>query len=197
MILKYTGFVTLILSASVMAETAYVTDNLRLGLHQAVDTSDRAFRSLQSGQEIEIISRDRNYAHVRLPGGVEGYVKAGYLVFEKPAKLIVAETQAKVQALEQELAETKEAYALPAATIAALNHQLEQTEAELDAAGTAVIELTSANKSYKTRHEQFKYSLPLSWVGGAMFVCLLMGFLGGLWWLDRAGRKRHGGIRIY
>ena len=28
------------------AETAYVTDNLRLGLHTAEDTSDRAFRFL-------------------------------------------------------------------------------------------------------------------------------------------------------
>jgi len=46
------------------AETAYITDNLRLGLHQAGDTSDRAFRTLESGQELEIISRDRNYANV-------------------------------------------------------------------------------------------------------------------------------------
>lgn len=195
--LKYVGFVTLIMSATVSAETAYVTDNLRLGLHRAADTSDRSFRSLQSGQEIEILSRDRNYAHVRLPNGVEGYVKAGYLVFEKPAKLIVAETQAKVEQLEQDLAATKQAYAEPAATIAALNQQLEQTRAELATAGKAVTDLSSANDQYKTRHEQFKYSLPLSWVGGAMFVCLLTGFLAGLWWFDRESRKRHGGIRIY
>ncbi len=74
-----------------MAETAYVTDNLRLGLHEAADTSDRSFRTLESGQELEIITRDRNYANVRLPDGVEGNVKAAYLVFEKPARLIVAE----------------------------------------------------------------------------------------------------------
>lgn len=58
------------------AETAYVTDNLRLGLHQAADTSDRAFRTLDSGQELEVLTRDRNYAHVALPDGVRGYVKA-------------------------------------------------------------------------------------------------------------------------
>lgn len=195
--LKYVGFVTLMMSVTVLAETAYVTDNLRLGLHQAPDTSDRSFRSLQSGQEIEILSRDRSYAHVRLPSGVEGYVKAGYLVFEKPAKLIVAETQARVQQLEQELADTKAAYAVPGATIAALNQQLQQTQAELDSASSVAAELTHANENYKTRHEQFKYSLPLSWVGGAMLVCLLIGFLSGLWWLDRESRKRHGGIRIY
>ena len=59
------------------AETAYVTDNLRLGLHQAADTSDRAFRTLESGQELEILSRDRNYASVRLPDGVLGNCQSG------------------------------------------------------------------------------------------------------------------------
>ncbi len=48
--------------AAGVAETAYVTDILRLGLHRVEDTSDRAFRTLQSGQEMEILARDRNYA---------------------------------------------------------------------------------------------------------------------------------------
>ena len=89
--------------ANTFAETAYVTDNLRLGLHQASNTSDRAFRTLESGQEVEIISRDRNYANVRLPDGVVGFVKVAYLVADKPARLIVAETQAENDALRKEL----------------------------------------------------------------------------------------------
>jgi len=45
------GLVILVaMPAAALAETAYVTDNLRLGLHQAEDTSDRAFRTLESGQ---------------------------------------------------------------------------------------------------------------------------------------------------
>ena len=52
---------------SALAETAYVTDQLRLGLHRAEDTSDRSFRTLESGQELDILSQNRNYAQVRLP----------------------------------------------------------------------------------------------------------------------------------
>ena len=88
-------------------EIGYVTDKLRLGLHQSSDTSDPAFRTLESGQSLEIISRDRNYANVRLPDGVEGYVKVAFLVFEKPAKLIVAEIEAEKEALQKELEDTK------------------------------------------------------------------------------------------
>ncbi len=92
-----------------VAETAYVTDNLRLGLHEAEDTSDRAFRSLESGQAMEILIRDRNYANVRLPDGTEGWVKNAYLVDDKPAKLIVAETQAERDALAAELEQATKA----------------------------------------------------------------------------------------
>jgi len=194
---RYVGMLTIFLSATVSAETAYVTDNLRLGLHQAADTSDRAFQTLESGQEIEVLNRDRNYAHVRLPDGVEGYLKAAYLVFDKPAKLIVAETQARVEQLEKELADTHEAFAVPGATIAALRQQLEQAQTDLESQSNQVEELTEANENYRSRHDQFKYSLPLPWVGSAMIVCLLCGFLAGLWWIDRKSRRRHGGIRVY
>ncbi len=180
-----------------MAETAYVTDNLRLGIHQASDTGDRAFRTLESGQELEIISRDRNYASVRLPDGVEGYVKAAYLVFDKPAKLIVAETNAANESLRKELEDTKAAFAAPASTIASLEQQLEERNISAEASAAQVTALTEQVDEYRGRQDQFKYSMPITWVGGAMFVCLLAGFLGGLWWVDKSSRKRHGGVRIY
>jgi SH3 domain protein len=194
---KYVGLVAIFMSASVFAETAYVTDNLRLGLHQATDTSDRSFRTLESGQALEIIDRNVNYAHVRLPDGVEGYLKAAYLVYDKPARLIVAETQAKVDQLEQKLADLKEAFAVPGATITSLEQQLAESQANLDAMTASVAELNDENAKYKKRHDQFKYSLPLSFVGSAMAVCLFVGFLGGLWWTDRRSRKRHGGFRVH
>jgi SH3 domain protein len=187
----------IILPFAALAETAYITDNLRLGLHQAADTSDRAFRTLESGQELEIISRNRNYANVSLPDGVQGYVKAAYLVFEKPAKLIVAETQAANENLKKELENTKAAFAAPAATIESLQQQLAEKNAALEDSSAKIAELSEENKDYQERYGQYKYSLPFKWVGGAMFVCLLGGYLIGLWWVDFQSRRRHGGIRIH
>jgi SH3 domain protein len=187
----------IILPFAAFAETAYITDNLRLGLHRAPDTSDRAFRTLESGQELEIISRDRNYANVSLPDGIQGYVKAAYLVFEKPAKLIVTETQSTNEKLKQELESTKAAFAAPAATIESLKQQLAEKDAALESSSAMVAELTEENKDYEKRYSQYKYSLPFKWVGGAMFVCVLGGYLFGLWWVDYQSRRRHGGIRIY
>jgi SH3 domain protein len=186
-----------LLPFTAFAETAYITDNLRLGLHQAADTSDRAFRTLESGQELEIISRNRNYANVILPDGVQGYVKAAYLVFEKPAKLVVNETQRANEELKEELESTRAAFAAPGATIDSLKDQLAKKNAALEESSAMVAELTEENKDYQQRFGQYKFSLPIKWVGGAMFVCLLGGYLFGLKWVDFQSRKRHGGIRIY
>jgi SH3 domain protein len=179
------------------ADTAYVTDNLRLGLHAVEDTSDRAFRVLESGQPMEVLLRAGNYANVRLPDGTEGWVKSGYLVDEKPAKLIVAETMAERDALAAELAEAKAAFAEPAATIDNLQGEMTELISQLDSAQAQITELQEENASIQGMKEKYRGSVPLSWVGGAIIVCLIAGLLAGLWWADRASRKRHGGIRIY
>ena len=189
--------ILLLLPLFAAAETAYVTDNLRLGLHQAEDTSDRAFRMLESGQALEILSRDRNYANVQLPDGVQGFVKAAYLVDEKPAKLIVAETIAERDALVAELEETRQAFAGPAATIEGLKNEAADLQSKLEGAESQIAELQEENASIQGMKERYKGSLPLRWVAGATVVCLIGGFLLGLWWVDHQSRKRHGGIRIY
>jgi SH3 domain protein len=195
--MRFVTGLLLLMPLLVSAETAYITDNLKLGLHQAADTSDRAFRTLESGQAMEILFRDRNYAHVQLPDGVQGYVKATYLVTVKPAKLIVAETQAEVDRLTGELAETREAFAGPAQTIDTLKQQAAELQVSLDESNGIVAQLSEENEDYAGRQEAFKNSLPLRWVAGAIGVCLLGGFFAGLWWMDQRSRKRHGGIRIY
>lgn len=179
------------------AETAYVTDTLQLGLHRESDTSDRPFRNLDSGQELEILSRTTYYANVQLPDGTEGWVKTGYLVNDKPAKLIVAETRAEADGLAKDLEELRSAFAAPAATIDALNQQVTDLEAQLHDSEAKKTELSEQNASLQNRQSQYKNSMPLQWVAGAVGVCLIGGFLAGLWWVDQRSRKRHGGIRIY
>lgn len=180
-----------------VAQTAYVTDTLQLGLHQAADTSDRPFRSLDSGQELEILSRTTYYAHVELPDGTQGYVKAGFLVSDKPARLIVAETAAERDRYARELEEARQAFAAPAATIDGLKQQASELQSQLDASQARVAELDDENEGLRRRQAQYSNTMPLSWVAGAVGACLVGGFLFGLWWVDHRSRKRHGGIRIY
>lgn len=179
------------------AETAYVTDTLQLGLHRAADTSDRPFRSLDSGQQLEVLSRTTYYAHVELPDGTQGYVKAGFLVNDKPAKLIVEETTAERDRIARELEEARRAFAAPAATIDALRQETDDLKTSLAVSEARTAELQEDNDGLRRRQEQYKFSMPLQWVAGATGVCLIGGFLLGLWWVDYRSRRRHGGIRVY
>lgn len=185
-------------ATAALAETAYVTDSLRLGIHAAEDTSDDAFDNLVSGTAVEILERKANYAHVKLADGREGWVRTAFLVTRKPAQLRVAELEARVAALEAELASTAKG------PQAAVGEPVERIEprAAIAAESAAAIESTinrlqRDNRLYEERLEGYRHTLPLAWTAAALVVMLVGGFAAGLWWIDRRIRNRHGGFRIY
>jgi SH3 domain protein len=179
------------------AETAYVTDNLRLNMYQNADLSGTRVDTLVSGQEFEVLSRNAQTALVELQDGRQGYVSAAYMVTEKPARLIVTETQAANDRLTQELADMRASFAEPAALVDRLRQESADLQAIIDANSARMAELENENEAHVSRASRYQYSLPYTWVAGAILICLLGGFLLGLWWVDRQSRKRHGGIRVY
>jgi SH3 domain protein len=190
------ALLALFVTIGAAAETGYVTDTLSLGLHRAADTSDSAFRTLRSGDSFEILSRNGYYAQVRTADGDTGYVKVAYVVTDKPAKLIVAETAAQRDKLAAELADLKSAFAEPAARLESMQQQAAQLEAAAADATSRADELAETNQRLLAKEARYRHSLPVSWVGGAMLICLVAGALLGVWWVDRQSRRRHGGIRV-
>ena len=179
------------------AQTAYVTDNLRLSMWENADLSGNRVETLISGQEFEVLSRNAQTALIELPDGRQGYVSAGYMVTEKPARLIVAETQAENDRLNQELAQARESFAEPQALVDRLQEETATLQATIDSNAARMARLEEENQSHLSTEARYQYSLPYDWVGGAIIFCLVAGFLAGLWWMDRQSRKRHGGIRVY
>lgn len=183
------------LSGVVAAETAYVTDQLRLGFHRAPDTSDNPFRMLQSGERVEVLERNRFYARVRASDGTEGWVKAGFLMNERPAVLRVAEVEAKQSELDAELEKI-------AREREARNQEFSSLKAKVDEASRRLQAVQAENLGLRQENEAFQQrfatpSLPVTWALGAALFTLLAGFFLGLLWVDHRSRKRHGGIRVY
>jgi SH3 domain protein len=184
-------------AAAARAETLYVTDILRLGLHHAPDTSDEPFENLVSGAPLEVLEKTPNYDHVRTADGQDGWVKSAYLVAEKPAQLRVAELEAELTRLRNEFAEARNARLVAEEEAGRLNKQISASSDSTDALQDTLSRLKQQNQNYEARLESLRGSLPLAWVGAALVVALVAGFLGGLWWLDALIRRRHGGFRIY
>jgi SH3 domain protein len=175
------------------AETAYVTDSLRLGIHRAADTSDQAFDNLLSGTAVEVVERNGNYARVRLEDGREGWVRTMFLVTTKPAAARILELEAQVGHLEGAVTAAKEAEVAAEQELARLTNTTGAAEAIQD----TVKRLQAENRAYEERFETYRNTLPLTWVVPAVVVALVAGFLAGLWWLDARIRRRHGGFRVY
>ncbi len=183
--------------AMLVAETAYVTDILRLGLHRAEDTSDQPFRTLVSGTELEILARTTNYARVRAADGQEGWVKSAYLVLDKPAQLQIAEAEAELAALRAELDRARIAQRSAEQQLEQYTQQIDSAASSSDAVEATLSRLKAENADFEARLDRYRGSIPISWVLGALAVTLIAGFAGGLAWVDYTSRRRHGGFRIY
>jgi SH3 domain protein len=181
----------------VNAETAYVTDSLRLGIHAASDTSDRPFDSLISGTPMEVLERNTNYARVRLTDGREGWVKAMYLETEKPPAARILELEGEIASMTSGVAAAKAAQARAEQELGKLTSHLQATTGSTEAVQDTLARLKAENETYADRLDAYRYSLPLTWIGVAVLIALTAGFLSGVWWLDALIRRRHGGFRVY
>jgi SH3 domain protein len=184
-------------AGAAQADTAYVTDSLRLGLHHSEDTSGKPFLNLVSGTALEVLERQGSYAHVRTAAGDEGWVKATYLVPEKPAQLRVAELEAELAGLRSEVDHARNARSTAEEELDRIGKQTAATAESSSRLQDTLGRLKRENEAYEARLEAYRGSLPLPWVAAALLLTLAGGFVGGLWWLDALIRRRHGGFRIY
>jgi len=185
------------LSVSVFAETVYVTDELRLTVHKAADTSDQPFHTMVSGDSMDVLERNTYYARVRLTDGRVGWVRAAYLIEQEPAAARIRSVevdrdraQAKLASLESSLADRESSVSMLEQDIAARVAAMEAEKAELE-------QLRAENDSLNQSLSRYSSSVPVSWAAIAVLVMLTLGLFGGWWWMDRRSRASHGGFRVY
>ncbi|NOY17668.1 MAG: TIGR04211 family SH3 domain-containing protein [Gammaproteobacteria bacterium] len=97
-------FIFLLGSAPALAETGYITDQLKITLRSGENTSFKVIRMLPSGTAVKILGRNKqsNYANVRLADGTTGYVLNRMILSERPARERLAEAEQKLVVLRQE-----------------------------------------------------------------------------------------------
>ena len=95
--------ILLLAGASVGAETLYVTDKLRLGVHLTRDTSGKAFALLKSGDRVNVLERDGSLSLVEMEDKRSGWVRGSFLQPEEPALRRIANVEAERDRLAAEL----------------------------------------------------------------------------------------------
>lgn len=176
------------LAFAVRAETAYVSDDLILGVYLEKNQQGTRLTTLHSGASVEVLARDGEFAQVSLGNDKVGWVKASFLTAREPASL-------RVKSLEADLARIRST--TPAMAEAAARSELETLKQQLDARQKEVDALRSASPSPTVAASSPRRGDSIGLVIITGLVCLVGGFGLGYATLARRIREKFGGIKVF
>ncbi len=191
-------------AAKVGAATAYVSDELVLGVYAEQNGQGQRLATLHSGATVEALVVNGDYTQVRLGDGITGWVKSAYLTTEEPATVRVKQLQ---EELDRSRATTPElAVAAARSEVEQLKSQLNNKQSELDAARGAPAAAASggalageaAGTGAGGPRGVISAAISHPWLGLiAVLGALACGFWLGYSTLARRVRNKFGGIKVY
>lgn len=145
-----------LVSATVAAETAYVSSELAISLRKAADGNSPAIRGLKIGTPFTVLERgkDSEFTRVRLEDGTEGWVQTRHVSTEPSQQLQLTEAQTTIDKLRAELAQAESALQNSAANpaIEQENGELKARISELEESLAAATKPSLLPKDDATRH---------------------------------------------
>jgi uncharacterized protein YgiM (DUF1202 family) len=174
-----------------MSETAYVSDELVLGVYSEENGQGQKLTTLHSGASLETLSVSGEFTQVRLSDGTTGWVKSSYLTNKEPAVV-------RVKQLEEELARSHAT--TPELAEAAAHNELEQLKSALadKHADLDALRATLSDKSVPPSTTDKMATAPWFYAIAASCVfALALGFYLGYATLARRVRQKFGGIKVY
>jgi SH3 domain protein len=94
----------ILFSASVNAESMYVTDKMKITFRTGPGNDRKIISLLDSGQEVEVVEPQGDWARVMLPDGKEGWVLARYLSDKTPCRIEIESLRRDFQELKMQTA---------------------------------------------------------------------------------------------
>lgn len=180
-------------AATGFAATAYVSDDLILGVYADQNSQSARLATLHSGASVESLATSGDYTQIKLADGTTGWVKSSFLVTHEPAA-------ARVKELEDELSRTRAAPAELAE--AAAHNEVEQLKGQLAAVQSELASARAASTPAGSssaapigvgRFLQGPWQL---WLSTAAIV-LALGFWLGYATMARRVKRKFGGIKVY
>ncbi len=180
------------------AATAYVSDELVLGVYAEENNQGQRLATLHSGARVETLLQNGDFTQVRLTDGTTGWVRSAFLITKEPAVV-------RVKQLEEELDRTRAttpalAEAAARSEVERLKQELASKQSELDAArsGTAIIATPDAGTAPTAPMlPQISASRWAEIAVIATAIGLGCGFWLGYASLARRIRRKFGGLKVY
>jgi len=94
---------TLGVAAEAAAESAWVKDHMQLNLRTGAGTRYRIVASIETGDSVDVLERGEKWTKVRFRGTEEGWIPAGYLQEEMPARARLARIETEAADLRERI----------------------------------------------------------------------------------------------
>lgn len=186
-----------LLSTKGVAATAYVSDELVLGVYAEENNQGQRLATLHSGATVETLAQNGDFTQVRLSDGTTGWVKSAFLTTQEPAVVRLKQLQ---EELDQSRATTPAlAEAAARSEVESLKLELAAKQSELDAARAGLSPAT-ASPPNSGPLAAIQAAAAARWpliAGSAVAIGLACGFWLGYATLARRVRQKFGGIKVY
>jgi uncharacterized protein YgiM (DUF1202 family) len=179
------------------AATAYVSDELVLGVYAEENSQGQRLATLHSGTSVETLAQNGEYTQVRLADGTTGWVKSTFLTANEPAVV-------RIKRLEEELDRSRAT--TPALAEAAARSEVERLKLELTAKQSELEALRAGRPPaaipvselgpLSALHAAAAPRWPMI-VAAGVAVGLAAGFWLGYATLARRVRQKFGGLKVY
>ncbi len=181
-----------------VAATAYVSDQLVLGVYAEENNQGQRLATLHSGTGVETLGQNGDFTQVRLSDGTTGWVKSAFLTTQEPAIV-------RIKQLEEELDRSRSttpalAEAAARSEVERLKLELAAKQSELDAARSRSPAPAPAAPLKLGQFAAIEAAAASRWpaiAGIAAASGLACGFWLGYAALARRVRHKFGGIKVY
>ena len=182
---------------AVRADPIYVIEQLVVSVTSTPDADGERIGQVKSGDKLELLERQGEEAHVRLPNGKDGWIKSSYVTPEPPLQTRLTERTAEVEKLKQEGEKLRQDSDKLKQDVSRLESQLAASRVAHNATSDSppppapIHETVFLREPQRSGESSWLFSLGIS------VVMLLVGFAVGWKTLDRRIRRKYGGLRIY
>ena len=221
-IIAITIFIT---SVVVHAEVAYVTDKIKIGLHQEPSNESPIIKLVPSGTKLNIIERENDLIYAEEPEGVRGWVNSQNILNSKPGRTKVIELETVNKELEkkiltlqnesgklisnEELEKKLNTERLKVGELQVELTNIKSKAGNIESNEKLLADISHLKNANKQLINQLESSGIVSDENGnqissknsslkfiSFMIIFIFGIIGGILILDFINRRRHGGFRV-
>ena len=172
-------------SGYALAETAYVSDTLRVGVRPAPDSQASPIGVVKTGMRLNVLESSNGFVHIKTENDLQGWVRENYVVKTPPAMIKIKTLQQRQGTLEGKLTTLEENNQVLQEANRVLNTRVDQLSTE-----RSQWQLAQARATLNSNEISWYW-----WLLGALIVAGA-GFYSGISWYRHLVMKRLGGLRV-